>query len=182
MNIKKMVIVLIAALALMITACAPTATTSSPEASVAQPPSQSPAPTEAKATDSLKKFGEVMSWHDGVSISVSEPVPFEASTYAAGVVAGQTNVVYTLVMTNGTDKPIEPLVRASVSSGGAEASAIYDMGHALGDIGGSPTTIVLPGQTVKWLEAYSLVDPSAVTFQVSPTFMYDDAVFTNIKS
>lgn len=182
MNIKRIFIVLIAVFALMITACTPTATKSSPEASVAQPPQSTPAPTEAKTADSLKKFGEVMTWHDGVSISVSEPAPFEPGQYSAGSTPGLPAVVYTVVLTNGSDKPIEPLVMSSVSSGGAESNAIFDMGNALGAIGETPTTIILPGQTVKWLEAFSLADPAAVTYQVAPTFMYDKVVFTNIKS
>ena len=178
---RKFIIAVVALFALVLTGCSTQAASApDPSASVAQPAAL-PEPTTEKPKNTIKSFGDVNTWNDGVSISVSEPAPFEVGEYAAGDVDGQTHVVYTLVLTNGSAEPLEPMVRTSVSSGGTEASSIYDTGNALGDIGGSPTTVILPGQTVKWLEAFSLADPNAVTLQVSPSFLHKDTVFTNIK-
>lgn len=178
---RKFIVALMAVFALVLTGCSTSTTIDpSPSASAAQPV-QNPAPATEESKNGTLKFGDVMTWKDGISISVSEPTPFEPGANSAGAVAGQTNVLYTIVLTNGTDKPLEPFVSASVSSGGAESNAIFDMGNPLGAIGDVPRTVVLPGQTVKWVEGYSLADPNAVTLQVAPTFSHNKAIFTNIK-
>ena len=149
-----------------------------PEPSVAQPVEDEPAPAQ---DDMIVGFGEAITYENSVSISVSAPAEFVAGEYAAGVVAGQPQVVFTLVLTNGSDEVLNPMAYGTLSSGGAEASAIFDTGNPAGEIGSAPTTAVLPGQTVQWLEAYSVADPAAMTFQVSPSFEYKDAIFTNIQ-
>lgn len=174
---KKFSIAFAILFALILTGCSTPSTTPSSDASVATPaPSASP-----KEKNTLKAFGGVNTWDNGVSISVSEPVPFEATRNAAGVVEGQAHVIYTLVLTNGTDKVLEGMsLYETVSSGGVEAHAISDSGHSLGSIGFAPTTSVLPGQTIKWMVAYNLADPKSVTFEISPGFEYKKAIFTNI--
>jgi len=88
-------------------------------------------------------------------------------------------VVFQLTITNGSDENLNPVTYSRVASGGTEASAIFDSGNSMGDIGLGPTTVILPGGTITWLEAYSLTDPSSIVFQISPSFDYQDAVFTN---
>ena len=138
-------------------------------------------PTEETAPDDgIFAFGEVKTYEDGVSISVSAPSPYTPTEYAAG--ADQANnVVFTLVITNGSDKPLEPIIYSRLSSGGVEGSTIFDSGNAVGEVSISPTTVILPGQTVQWLEAWSIADPASITFQTSPSFEYEDAIFTNIQ-
>lgn len=184
MNVKKAFIVIFAVLSLMLAGCATQTPASAPNpaASAAKPlESSTPAPEAKKTDDSLKKFGDVMTYKDGVSISISEPTAFEASKHAAGMSPGVPQFVYTLVLTNNSTQVLDPMVYATVSSGGAESKAIFDLGNPIGEIGGSPSTAVLPGQTVKWLEAYSIVDPKAVTFQISPSFAHTKVIFTNIQ-
>jgi hypothetical protein len=149
-----------------------------PEASLAAPP-EKPEVVPPPALD-LLAFGEAMTWEDGIQLSVSEAAPFTPGEYAAGVIAGQPAIVFTLVITNNSDAVLEPMAYGTLSSGGQEASEIFDMGNPIGEIGGSPSTAILPGQTVQWLEAYSVVDPANLTFQVSPTFSHEDAIFTNV--
>jgi hypothetical protein len=179
MNFKFIALAFTFVFALFVTGCGSTAGASTPDpsASAAQAveTSTTPAPD-----DSIKQFGAVKTYADGVSISVSKPAPFVASQTAVGAVKGQIHVVYTIVLTNGSKEVLDPSVSSSVSSGGVEAKGIFDTGNAIGDIGGRPNTPILPGKTVKWLEAYSLADPKSVTFQAAPTYSYEKALFTNI--
>jgi len=185
MNVKKAFIVIFAVLALMLTACGPTTkaaeTAPSASPSIAQPvESPTPAPAEAAVEENpmLKTFGEAMNWTDGISISVSKPSAFKAGEYAAGVTPGLKQVVFEVVLTNNTKAALKPSVYSTVASGGSEASAIFDTGNPTGSIDGGPKTAILPGKTVKWLEAYSVADVKDITFQISPSFDHEDAIFT----
>ena len=46
---------------------------------------------------------------------------------------------------------------------------------------GSPSTVILPGQSVTWKEAWSVADPNSLTMQIAPSWDYENAVFTNIQ-
>ena len=147
--------------------------------------SQAAAPVEETQTppavnEFAKKFGDTITWSDGVSISVGAPTTYTPTEYAAGVVDGSTNVVFEIVLTNNGAEPYDPVVWPSVSSGGVEASNIADVGSDLGTVGLVPTTTVLPGQTIKWYQAFSVADANAITFQISPDPFGDKGVFTNI--
>lgn len=183
---KKIIAAVALVTALALTGCG--AQTLSNDSGAAKPapslaePKAAPTPEpKPKADDSIVAFGEARTYENGVSISVSVPAPFTAGPYAAGVVAGQPQVVFTLVLTNNSTEILDPMVYSRVSAGGAEASVIFDSGNPVGEIGGGPMTAILPGQTVQWLEAYSVADPASITFQVSPSFEYVDAIFTNIQ-
>ncbi|MWV48310.1 hypothetical protein GRS96_03345 [Rathayibacter sp. VKM Ac-2803] len=133
------------------------------------------------ATDDLTVgFGETFTYTDGVTLSVSAPAEFTPTEYAAG--ADQAvNVVFTLTITNGSAQNLDPFTYADVSSGGVEASRIFDTDGVAGDISTSPSTVILPGGTVTWKEAYSLTDPASIVMQLSPSFDYQDAIFTNTQ-
>jgi hypothetical protein len=110
-------------------------------------------------------------------VSVSQPVIFKPSEYAAGVVAGQKAVQFVITITNGTGKVYDPsLFNTTASSGGAEASSIFSSSQG---ISGSPDTKVLPGKKVSFKDAYSVVDPKDITLEVTPGFEYNSAIFTN---
>ena len=182
---KKSLIAALAALTLAVTltACAVPGgarhdDSAKPAPSLAEPPAEEK-PTPPPALD-LLAFGEAMEWQDGVQMSVSEPVPFTATEWAAGVVEGQAQIAFTIVITNNSDEVLEPSVYSRLSSGGQEASTIFDTGNPLGDVSMPPSTAVLPGQTVQWIEAYSVADPATLTYQTAPSFSYEDAIFTNI--
>lgn len=150
-----------------------------PEASAAEAPV---ATEEPPALDPMiKKFGEVFSYENGVSISVSEGSPFTPTMYAAGVIPGQPALLFKIVVTNGTAAAIDPYTMETVASAGTESSAIFDMGNTdYGNVGETPMTSILPGQTIEWLVGYSVADPANLTFEVSPGFEYEQVVYTNI--
>lgn len=172
------VLFLIAVLVLISTGCASrTVVTPDPSASQAtQVPKQTPPPVN----NFLKQFGGTITWDDGISISVSEPTPYVPSDTAAGMVDGYYNIIFEFVLTNNSDKPYDPAIWPSVSSGNVEASMIADVASEYGSIGFPPSTVVLPGQYIKWYAAYSVLAVDSITLQVTPNLFSDYGVFTNI--
>jgi PBP1b-binding outer membrane lipoprotein LpoB len=177
---KKVSILIALMFALVLSGCSVKGTdTPAPSASAAQPVEATTATPVETPTDTVGtlKFGQVRTYEDGVSISVSTPKPFTPNAEAMGATPGQKAMVYTIVITNGSKVPLRPSAYANVSSAGAESSMIADVGNPIGSIGSSPSGTILPGKTIKWLEGYSIADPKDVTFQVSPGFKYEDAIF-----
>lgn len=169
----------IVALILLFAGCSTNTTVASdPKASsAAEPPAQTPPPVN----NFLKQFGDTITWEDGTSISISTPAPYVPTEYAAGVVDGASHVSFEIVLTNGTDEPLNPsTVWATASSGGQEASSIIDTSSELGQIGLSPMTTLLPGQTVKWIAAYSVADPASINVEIHPSYVYEAGIFTNV--
>jgi hypothetical protein len=149
----------------------------------AAPSIEGPAEDEAVAEDEVADdaadtfvlgLGETMVWSDGVEMTVGAPAPFTPSETASAE-PGQSAVLFDLTLTNNSEEPLEPLSFSQVTSGGVEASAIFDSAN---NIGLAPTATVLPGQSITWQEAFSVADPADITFQSSPGFLYDDAIWT----
>lgn len=159
--------------------------------SIAKPPVEEPATTEATpefaepaeesapVDDMILGFGDSMIWEDNVSMSVSAPTPFTPTEYAAGATQPES-VVFRVVLKNDSSQKLEPFVYSTLLSGGVEASKIFDSSNAIGEIGGAPSTVILPGQSVTWMEAYSVTDSKDLTMQISPSFDYEDAIFTTV--
>jgi hypothetical protein len=122
----------------------------------------------------VKGFGKIITYTDGVSISVSTPAPYQPTEFAAGAVDGQSAVVFTVVVTNGSKETLDVAAFASANSGGKVASSIADLAN---NIGLSPSTSLLAGQTVQWQEAFSVADVNDITFQITPDFLHDKAIF-----
>lgn len=181
---KKIVLPVAAAvLAVMLAGCVPAGTAKSPEApsssespvdEVAEP-SFAPEPEPAPDPGNLA-FGDVMTWEDGLALSVSTPVPFTPGEYAAG--GGQAhNVMFTFTVTNGSTENYEDYVYTTVTSGGAAGESIYDSGQGLS---GPPSGVILPGQTISWTEGWSVADPNAIVLSTAPGFDYEGVIFTNV--
>ncbi|WP_350348907.1 DUF2510 domain-containing protein [Agromyces sp. G08B096] len=125
-------------------------------------------------------FGDTMVYEDDVELNVSAPAPYTPSEYAAG--ADQAaNIVFTMTITNNSTENLDPLPMPQLSSGGQEASEIFDFTADGTDIGLPPTNVLLPGQSVTWQSAWSVADPASLTLQVAPGFLYEDAIFTNVQ-
>ena len=182
---RKIVFSTVAVAALLtLSGCVPALSSTSPasgpdESSESSGPS--PEPSFAESPDAEEEvgnlaFGDAVAYADNVSISVSVPAAYAPDEYAAGNDQAH-NVAFTVTITNGSTENVEPAAYASVSSGGVEGSQIFDSALST-----SPTTVLLPGQTVTWVEAYSIADPASIVFQISPSFEYDSTVFTNVAA
>ena len=144
----------------------------------------SPVPTEEEPDDAdeaspeVLAFGDTQSWDDGVSMTVSGPEPFTPSDLAAG--ADQAvDVVFTLTITNDSSESVQPVVLSRLESDGTEAARILDVGAEGGQVGIPPTTAVLPGESITWLEAWSVADPDSLTMETAPSLRYEDVTWTN---
>lgn len=128
-------------------------------------------------------FGETMTWDDGVALTVSVPEPYTPSDFAVGTTQAD-DVVFTLTITNNSTENLQPIPLPTLSSGGEDASQIFDIGADVegnsDDVGIPPTALIPPGGSVTWRAAWSVADPSSLTMQASPSFLYPDAVFTNV--
>jgi hypothetical protein len=147
------------------------ATPSSPSAAYTSPAE----PTE-EIEDPTLSFGETATYDDGLALNVSAPKAYKPSEYAAGSEGYSEFVSFTITLVNKTGKPFDPaMAMQSVMSGDAEASSIFD-----GDtIGGSPSTKVLNGRTVKWTVAYGVKNPADLTMEIAPSFEHSDTIYTN---
>lgn len=155
----------------------PPTASSSPAAKPDPSPSFAESPEEEDDKPGTLPFGDAVTYEDGVSISVSAPTSFTPSEYAAGV--EQANqILFSFTITNDSDANLQPSAYSRLASGGAEASMIFDSENGAGS---GPSTVLLPGQTVTWTEGYSVADPASLVLQVSPSFDYADAIFTNVK-
>lgn len=140
-------------------------------------------PPAPKANDFVKPFGDVVSYKDGVSISVGligEFTPSNSQVFP--LPEGETAMVFKVVLTNNSNEVFKPGAMALANSGGKPATYIADSGNTeYPGLGLFPTTSLLPGQTLEWFSAFGVSDVSDITLEVSPSpFGYDKAIFTNI--
>jgi hypothetical protein len=144
-------------------------------------PNESAAPdeTDSGVTGDLA-FGETMLWSDDVAMTVSEPEPFTPSNLAGGSDQA-VDLVFTLTIANDSSEPVQPIVVSRLESDGTEATRIIDVGAEGGQVGIPPTTPIQPGESITWQEAWSVADEDSLTMRTSPSFVYEDAVFTNIR-
>lgn len=145
--------------------------TSAPAADTADAPAES----GTKAVE----FGSTITYNDGLAVTVSEPKHYKPSHVAAGVTKGEKAYVFEVSITNGTNEDFDPFTDSTVSSGSEMSSQISDVGND--NIGFGAMSVILPGKTLTWKEAYSIKDVDDIVFQLSPGFEYDDAIFTNSK-
>ncbi|MDQ0576702.1 DUF2510 domain-containing protein [Agromyces albus] len=125
-------------------------------------------------------FGQAMVWDNGVELTVSAPEAYTPSEYAAGADLAN-NIVFTMTIVNNSSENLEPFPAPRLSSGGQEASQIFDITAEGQDIGIPPTTVILPGESVTWRSAWSVASPNSLTMEIAPSFEYDDAIFTNLQ-
>ncbi|MFB2597302.1 DUF4190 domain-containing protein [Herbiconiux sp. P17] len=122
------------------------------------------------------QFGQVVTYDDGMEISVSEPTPFTPSGNAVGGDQA-VNLQFTVTIVNGTAADYQPFSFSTVTSGGVDASLIIDPDNG---IEGLPPVDTIPaGQTVTYVEAYSVADANDIVYDVAPGFEYTTARFTN---
>ncbi|MDR6906405.1 hypothetical protein J2X63_002091 [Agromyces sp. 3263] len=128
------------------------------------------------------RFGETMTWDDGVALTVSVPEPYTPSDFAVGATRA-TSVVFTLTLTNNSTGELQPLPLPTLTAGDQEVSEIFDVGAEVfdpaDDVGFPPTATIEPGGSVSWRVAWSLDDSSSLTMEAAPNLLYPSATFTN---
>ncbi|HEX6343705.1 hypothetical protein [Umezawaea sp.] len=124
-------------------------------------------------------WGTRYTWKDGLAVDVAAPAACTPGEFAApqGVVRA---VKFTIVITNGTDKPFET---AGLSFGsdaqfaGKKAESVFDSNGGCG--GGFESSTVMPGKTFTFEQSYSVgAEPGEMQLVLQPGFGSDKAVFT----
>lgn len=141
-------------------------------------PSTASAPSEEveeAEDDGIYTFGDTVDF-DGITIHVAEPSKYKPTNSAMGMIDGNKSIVFEFVLTNNSTEKYEPLFRNSASSGGEEASSIFDYEN---NVEFPPTTTVLPGKSIKWQEAFSVVDPSDITLEMAFGYDFNTTIFTS---
>ena len=133
--------------------------------------------SSAPAQPDTVKLGQTAKFPDGIEVGVSAPTEFTPSETASGGTLAH-NIVWTVTVTNNSDKPFDPsLIYVTVSSGGQEGQGVFDTEAGLN---GAATTTILPGKSTSWKDGWNVADPSDLTVEVNPNSMeYDGVVFTN---
>lgn len=153
------------------------ATTPDPKESSASVPTTPAVTEETTDVNSTPSFGEVVTYEDGISVSVSKPADYQPSELADGMIEGQPVVIFEFVITNNSEEAFDPtFAMATVESGGSEGSGVFDTSN---DVGFPPQTSVLPGQTVKWNQAWSVADPSNITLEIQVGLGRDKSIFSS---
>jgi len=138
-----------------------------------------PAAAQAQPGE-VPTWGKRYTWQDGLAVDVAAPEACTPGPYAApqGVVRA---VKFTIVVTNGTDKPFETAVLSvgtDAQFNGKKAESVFDSNGGCEGSGFDSTT-VLPGKTFTFSQVYSVgAEPGEMQLVLQPTFMSDKAVFT----
>lgn len=130
---------------------------------------QVPAETDAAS------FGETVAWDDGISLSVSEPEPYEPTSSAAGTEGYDEAVRFTVTVTNETEEDLSLLfLFATVTSADTEGAQIFDYG------GGLEFSFddVAPGESAEVEQAHAVNDAEDVLVTISPDIFYDEVQFS----
>jgi hypothetical protein len=155
-------------------ACAPI---SEPEvvepAPVASAPAAEPEPTSIEEDPSagqpagVAKFGETVSWPEGVEITLSQPKAYTLGEWDIISNDFPAHFVTTVTLKNtGMEKYDPSGVYLSASSGGVQGEDIWIDGVM------APTTTVMPGKSVSWNVAFGVDDLADVTVDVDPGIEY----------
>lgn len=138
-------------------------------------PSPEPTPTVEESSVGTGNFGETWKYGDGVTVAVSKPTRGVAGPYSAGGKPGDSTLVFTVTVTNGTKKVLDPsMVHAELNYGadGTAAEQVFDEG-----INGFEGKI-LPGKKQTATMAFAVpVNATEVLMSISPTFEHEDALF-----
>lgn len=151
-----------------------------PAAGSSESESEAPRPSFADAPEAEEElgnlaFGEAATFENGLSISVSAPAAYAPSEWASGADL-PNNLAFTITITNGSDENFDSYAYSTVTSGGQAGSHIFDSEN---NMSGSPSGVILPGQTITWTEAWSVADPNSIVFQIAPGWDYEEVIFTN---
>ncbi len=120
------------------------------------------------------RFGQTVTYDDGLQLYIAEPVAFTPSSEARGA-GQQVQLAFTIVVYNGTDAEVALRESSSVSAEGRPGEAVVDPVN--GANGVPPVSTLAPGETVSYVEAFSLASDDVV-FAIAPGGDYLPARFT----
>lgn len=156
--------------------------TDTPMDSITEEPVPSDTETAQDDSEIVAKFGETVTWRNGLQVNISKPKRFYPSDTAAG--GGDYNIVVTVKLTNKTGKSFDPTMFSILASDDVgDVEEIFDSAKG---IDGSPSARLRNGKSTTWRVAFALhekttrgftvqAQPSSVNFDES----YRLAIFEN---
>lgn len=136
-------------------------------------PDEVPEPS-SEADSMVVGLGETFTWEDGTTATIEAPQPFQKSEWAAGGEGYDHTISFKVTVTNGSDVPLDAsFTSPTVTSGEREGDEIFD-----DEVGGGPTSSILPGRTVTFTVAYGVDDPADIVAEFAPTWDHQAAYWT----
>jgi len=112
------------------------------------------------------RYGDPYSYGDGLEVAVNAPQRYTPSGNATGVDEG-IPVRMQVVVTNRTDRDFRPnTLQVSATSGGHEASAVWDPDQGIALTG--PDITVPAGASIHFNVAFAVADPGDMVLEVTP--------------
>ena len=136
-------------------------------------PDEAPEPSN-EADSMVVGLGETFTWEDGTTALIEAPQPFQKSEWAAGGEGYSNTISFKVTVTNGSDTPLDAsFTSPNVTSGDREGDEIFD-----DEVGGGPSSDILPGRTVTFTVAYGVDDPADIVAEFAPTWDHQTAYWT----
>ena len=111
------------------------------------------------------KFGETVTYADGLALTVGAPERFTPSPAAFTMSKATTFVKFRVTLKNGTAAVFQTSsLRTTMQSGGTDVSAddVYD-----GEVATWPKSPVLPGAQLTWVKGWGVPDAAALQLSVT---------------
>ncbi|GAA2232685.1 hypothetical protein N1031_08625 [Herbiconiux moechotypicola] len=130
---------------------------------------------EDDATEVVRaRFGQTVTYDDGLQLSIGAPEVFEPSPESRG--GGQAeSVIFTITLHNPGSQEVPLRASSAVSSAGEPASVVVDGANGLNGV--PPVGSIAPGQTVSYREGYSVASAADVVVLLEPSSDYYPARF-----
>ena len=136
-------------------------------------PDEVPEPSSS-ADSMVVGLGETFTWEDGTTARIEAPQSFQKSEWAAGGEGYSNTISFKVTVTNVSDVPLDASFTSPVvTSGEREGDEIFD-----DEVGGGPTSSILPGRTVTFTVAYGVDDPADIVAEFAPTWDHQAAYWT----
>lgn len=182
----KKALIIAAAGALLLAGCAQTpggastATAGSNRPSTSAPvntPASKPTPTPTlseKAGPTITPLGQTFTYENGLAVLVSDPQPYEPSSFVREMTPAAAYLVFDVTVVNGTPDAYEPIAfYATAQSDNVEAQQVFDSEK----LALPPSTPLLPGRESKFKIAFGVANPDDLVLMIRPGFDYEKILY-----
>jgi hypothetical protein len=134
-------------------------------------PSAGPKAGGTSLPEGVAKFGSVVTFKDGSTLTCAAPVAFKRAEFAAGGEGAKAFMKSKCTFSNKSDKVFKPAgTSGSMSADGAEGDSVYQEGLD------APENPILPGKSVTWWMGYGVASSTALQLTVELGFLDHDSV------